>query len=249
MSPDGLFRAIAAKDVPGVMGHDRRPFFEFALRFMAPRDRVLDVGAGDGAFAALRDCRDTTFLFEGNEESAERLKRRFPHVVHGQLPDLPYADNQFDACHCSHVLEHLDPERVYETLREIDRCLRPGGVLVLSFPVLWSGFYADLSHVRPYDEGAFLKYLSATRPPPFMTRSVIAGRYELLDRLDRCRKTPPVTVAVGAGGVAGALARKALNALARVLRGAGVERIEVTGKTLVLRKLNGTAMSEHDPAR
>ncbi|MDD4951006.1 MAG: methyltransferase domain-containing protein, partial [Desulfovibrionaceae bacterium] len=46
--------------------------------------------------------------------------------------DLPFADGQFDAIVCREVIEHV--ESAPHTLREFNRCLRPGGRLVLTFP-------------------------------------------------------------------------------------------------------------------
>lgn len=46
---------------------------------------------------------------------------------------MPYADESFDAVLCSHVLEHVDDDRV--ALAEIRRVLKPGGLALLMTPI------------------------------------------------------------------------------------------------------------------
>lgn len=232
-----VFRVIREQDLPGLLDQEREAFFRFVLKHIRPEDDVLDIGAGNGAFAAMRNGPGKTCLFDGNPETVDELKRRFDHVALGQLPALPYPDGHFDACHCSHVLEHLEPECLYDTLREMDRCLRPGGVLALSFPVWWPGFHSDLSHTRPYDKEVFLKYLTQDLPAATRTRPAIAGTYRLVDELERYRRAPTVTwVSSAQGGWGSALMRKVLNAAARGIARAGMLQVQLTGRTLIFRK-------------
>lgn len=60
------------------------------------------------------------------------------------LPDAKFADEQFDAVLMMHVIEHVpDPK---DTLREIRRILKPGGVLVMETPRYDSLAFALLRH-------------------------------------------------------------------------------------------------------
>lgn len=147
----------------------RDPFFQLAKDQIFPGSKVLDVGAGFGSFADF--CKlPEIYLFEGNIDSVNLLKERYVNVNQGVLPKLPYDSSFFDLIHCSHVMEHLEPSEFYESLKEFDRVLKPGGKLVVSTPLLWSGFYDDLSHVKPYSSNIFDKYLcenvvlNTTRP-------------------------------------------------------------------------------------
>ena len=48
---------------------------------------------------------------------------------------LPFADNSFDKIICSEVLEHI--ENYQGVLREINRVLKPEGILAISVPRTW----------------------------------------------------------------------------------------------------------------
>ncbi len=92
--------------------------------------RVLDVPAGQGAFAAR--C------------AAKGLKAYAGDVVdHSDGPGvtrvkvdlnqrMPFDDASFDAVVCIEGIEHL--ERPFDFVRECRRVLRPGGVLVMTTP-------------------------------------------------------------------------------------------------------------------
>jgi ubiquinone/menaquinone biosynthesis C-methylase UbiE len=156
--------------------HQREPFFEIANELIVKESVVLDVGPGDGSFAKY--CfRNDFFMYEGNPESAEKLKHYYPNTTHGQLPKLPYEDAMFDVIHMSHVIEHLQPQEVYDTLKEFDRCCKFGGAIVISAPLLWSGFYDDLSHVKPYPPESYVKYLSNLGLNP--TRQSISNAFKV----------------------------------------------------------------------
>lgn len=67
--------------------------------------------------------------------------------VFADCHQLPFADGYFDSVICTQVLEHVaEPGRV---LQEAARVLRPGGVLLLTAPLLWP------LHEEPYD---FFRY-------------------------------------------------------------------------------------------
>lgn len=100
--------------------------------------RVLEAGAGTGAFAAaLAALGGPAFAVEGVDISEDMLRRalerwrRLGLNAAGRLGDiraLPFPDQTFDLVLAGHVLEHLpDPKGA---ALELLRVLRPGGVLV-----------------------------------------------------------------------------------------------------------------------
>lgn len=56
------------------------------------------------------------------------------------IQDTGLPDNSYDVIFCNHVLEHVDD--YMKALRELRRILRPGGVLICSFP-----FSPDIEYV------------------------------------------------------------------------------------------------------
>jgi SAM-dependent methyltransferase len=93
---------------------------------------VLDLPCGEGAF--------TKRMLEGgaNVFSADFLN--ILRIPHGQFSvvdmnqRLPYADAMFDAVVCIDGIEHI--ERPFDFIRECQRIIRKGGVLIISTPNL-----------------------------------------------------------------------------------------------------------------
>ena len=150
---------------------DKRVFYEIVKDYLKPDHKVLDVGAGDGSFARHINRKDV-YMFDGNPSSVEKMRNHFDNCYLGKLPNLPFESNFFDIIHCSHIVEHLEPEVLYDTLKEINRCLKGNGYLIISAPLLWNNFYDDLSHIKPYNPGVFIKYLGEEKYATLSTKKV-----------------------------------------------------------------------------
>jgi ubiquinone/menaquinone biosynthesis C-methylase UbiE len=127
------------------------------VRSLAPAERALDLGIGDGRLASELQTRHLT----GADVAQVALDRAKPRVPDATLvrvePDepLPFSDNEFDLVVCIETLEHI--RDVQLALSEIRRVLRPGGRLALTTPlasrlrVLWRGVEHPYSpHVRAF---------------------------------------------------------------------------------------------------
>jgi SAM-dependent methyltransferase len=96
--------------------------------------RLLEVGFGAGTFAALAASQGWDYCgVDINAACTRFLKSRgFANVYHGELEAGLFPPAHFDAVACWQTLEHItDPMAVLE---EMNRLLRPGGVLALSLP-------------------------------------------------------------------------------------------------------------------
>ncbi|MGM0944157.1 MAG: class I SAM-dependent methyltransferase [Bacteroidota bacterium] len=215
---------------PKYITHAREPFFQIALDYIEPTSKVLDIGAGNGSFAKFCQ-RDDFYLYDGNKESVKTLKADYPNSVYGRLPELPFEDQFFDLIHCSHVIEHLQPQDLYDSLVQMDRVLKIGGILVISTPLLWEGFYQDLSHIKPYDPLVLEKYLTGNYFEN-LTRDPVSINYSV-ERLEyRYHDEPKETWINQNNDFSG----KIFLSLNYRLRKKRITRLVKTGYTMVLKK-------------
>ncbi|NDK24002.1 methyltransferase domain-containing protein [Streptomyces sp. TR1341] len=105
--------------------------------------RVLDAGCGSGEFlpalAALVGPAGRVHGIDLAAENAELAGRRLPahpalraaDVRQGDLLDLPYPDDSFDAMWCANTVQYLDDRSLYRALAEARRVVRPGGIVAV----------------------------------------------------------------------------------------------------------------------
>ena len=106
---------------------------------------MLDMGCGEGrhSIGALLETPANIvgmdLSFEDLKTAQSRLKdfdtselRTSCTFGLGNINDIPFEDSSLDAVICSEVLEHVDSPN--ESVRELVRVLKPGGVMALSVP-------------------------------------------------------------------------------------------------------------------
>jgi SAM-dependent methyltransferase len=93
----------------------------------------LDIGPGHGDLIKLLR-EEGTFISTACDYTDElmALEGVKVDIVDLNTQKLPYEDSSFDLVTCTEVIEHIEHYR--ETLREMHRVLRPGGVLVVTTP-------------------------------------------------------------------------------------------------------------------
>lgn len=120
-------------------------------RSLPPGARLLDIGCGTGANAAvLRGPGRTVVGIDAARPSLALARSLGCHDawLAGDATRLPFADGSFDVVVALDVLEHLDDDAA--GAREMHRVLRPGGsaiVFVPALPALW-GLQDEVSHHR-----------------------------------------------------------------------------------------------------
>ncbi|WP_210441254.1 class I SAM-dependent methyltransferase [Nocardioides xinjiangensis] len=96
---------------------------------LPPGSRLLDVGCGTGTLVqSARAAGHDALGVEPDPEMAAMARARTGpdcEVAVGALPDLPYADDGFDAVTAGFVLNHVDDPRA--GARELARVAAPGG--------------------------------------------------------------------------------------------------------------------------
>ena len=113
----------------------------------------------------------------------------------------------------------------------MDRILKIDGILIISSPILWSGFFDDLTQVKPYNPEAIMHYYGNNRLQT--TKKQIAGTYEIEDIKWRYVKKRLIPFLLPRGGILNAL----LHVLTQFLSDIGFGKYERTGYTMVLKKV------------
>ena len=175
----------------------------FAHSFQIRRERVfelvgnarggkaLDIGCGPGVTVEVLLQRNfEVFGVDASPEMVRECKRRFgqtprTHFSVGKIEELKFPAAHFDLILCMGVLEYLEDDA--RALREIARVAKPGGMVILTVPNLWSPYriwdramYRPLYHAasrlyrklqgrameptmahKEYDEGTFLNELQS----------------------------------------------------------------------------------------
>lgn len=109
---------------------------ELLLGLVSAGDRVLDLGCGDGSFAAaLAGAGAQVTIADVAEGALARARQAAPGadpVLLDEDAPLPFEDGAFDLCWCGETLEHVAD--VSGLASEIRRVVRPGGALLVTTP-------------------------------------------------------------------------------------------------------------------
>jgi SAM-dependent methyltransferase len=108
----------------------------------AGKEKILDIGYGSGLlFPSLLQFAQTCYGLEshGQEKKVyeflakEKIALEKVILSSGSILEMPFADGFFDAVVSVSTLEHI--EDLDKAMSEMSRVLKPGGEIILSFPV------------------------------------------------------------------------------------------------------------------
>lgn len=115
-------------------------------------ESIVDLGTADGM---MLDTLSKIYKsakcvgVEYNKGLYEYAKKTYTHLefINGDIQKMDFDDNQFDVAVATAVLEHVvDME---ETLKEIKRVLKPGGILVVTCPdPFWEHLATMVGHLQ-----------------------------------------------------------------------------------------------------
>jgi 2-polyprenyl-3-methyl-5-hydroxy-6-metoxy-1,4-benzoquinol methylase len=164
-----IWKALA----PGLEPADLELRSRFLLGAVRPGERVLDVGCGEGSFAAeLARAGVEVVAIDVAEEPLRRARERHPELELRLVEEAgwPFADASFDAVWAGEVIEHATDTAAW--LSELRRTLRPGGRLLLSTPA-----HGLLTRLRlAVSERAFAEHFQPLGDHlHFYTRGALAG--------------------------------------------------------------------------
>ena len=118
-------------------GGEAQAALEAAVRvFASPHARLLDAGCGTGAFAR-RLIRENVIppanltLLDPSDAMLRRCVDILCEKARGRLEAMPFEDGAFDVVTCAWALE--TSARPAKAIEEMQRVLRPGGLLCLAF--------------------------------------------------------------------------------------------------------------------
>jgi len=104
--------------------------------------RIVDVGCGSYPFFLLNTVFQEKYgIDKVGKDITDDSDGKKIHISKFNFENegtLPYQDNFADIVTLLAVIEHIDPERVLNILREIKRILKNDGMLIITTPAAWT---------------------------------------------------------------------------------------------------------------
>ncbi|MFH1590267.1 MAG: class I SAM-dependent methyltransferase [archaeon] len=108
----------------------RREYYSALETILFSQKKVLDVGCGDG-YDIKKLLRKKAFMhgIDSSKNLVEKARKNNPNasIIEGNMECLPYEDSFFDVVLSKYVLQ--TSTNVPKVLAEMDRVLKPGGII------------------------------------------------------------------------------------------------------------------------
>jgi SAM-dependent methyltransferase len=128
---------------------------------------VLEIGCGRGVvLRLLKEAGIEAYGLDTSEEAVDICVSRGLNAIHADavnhMSSIPMAS--LGGIFCGHVIEHMEPNKAIEFLREGFRIIKPGGFFIIITPNpkdlrTTERFWLDVTHVRPYPEKLLIALL------------------------------------------------------------------------------------------
>lgn len=214
-------------------------FYDLAGKYL-PKDEnavIIDIGCGNCRFENYLNLWDKykhLIVLDGNPITLNELRQNYGDIITLRYiaPDrIPFDNESIDYIFCSHLIEHLDFKELYELFKEFDRILKVDGILVVSTPMMWVGFYGTFDHVKPYHSHIFKNYFySKDKNPSYQP---ISRKYKLEELVYRYHSFVDIHNTTGSS-IKGF--DFLIQASKYILRAIGIRKYTQTGYTIILRK-------------
>lgn len=146
------------------------------------KELVLEIGSGISPVLTSWDRIVYSDLSASALDMLKKIHGRGQYVVADAM-NLPFEDGAFSHVISSEVLEHLEDDR--QSLKEIARVTKPGGMLIVTFPHRHFYFAHDdrfVHHYRRYELPEMISRLEEVGFYPVLVRKVL-GPLEKLTML------------------------------------------------------------------
>ncbi len=113
--------------------------------------KVLEVGCGEGYGVGILAPKTNEYIaIDKFQTNLDAYTKKFEQVVFEQVsvPPLPYPDNTFDYIVSFQVIEHIEEDEAL--VKEMQRVLKPGGVMIMTTPNIKMSLTRNPWHVREY---------------------------------------------------------------------------------------------------
>jgi len=141
-------------------------------KIVPPKGRILDWGAGDGAF--IRLLEETGYDCWGID--LYNIAPDKKTILNTKIEDADFRAEYFDAIICFHVLEHI--ENPVESIKKAFSLLKPNGILVIEVPNIdSSGFKLFQKRWQPLEIPIHLNHFNLRS---LETLFKIAGNSEIM---------------------------------------------------------------------